>query len=222
MIAVPALLRSRRLIRASGIALAASLVLTGCHSPHSRNNGAAVGTFAGATLGAIIGGNSGSGALGGAIIGGMTGLILGSFVDELNERDRQAQAHATSFALDHGSGGYYDWNSPDAPGRIHGRTQVLDPMDIRSAPVTYCLAPDGRVFWLEGYGCPARGGIIRISEAQYYAIIYNPPRPEHGQHRPYRECRTARETVVIDGRAQSRDAQYCRDPYSNRWELADW
>ncbi len=84
---------STKNLKVFGLAVATSTLLTmnGCSTIQSMNNtqkGAAVGTVAGGTLGAIIGnkaGNTAVGAIAGAAIGGVAGGLIG------NKMDKQAK-----------------------------------------------------------------------------------------------------------------------------------
>lgn len=84
-----------------GLAIATSLItLNGCGVVQSMNNtqkGAAVGTAAGGTLGAIIGnkaGNTAIGAIAGAAIGGVAGGLIGNKMDKQAEQIEETVAGA--------------------------------------------------------------------------------------------------------------------------------
>lgn len=77
-------------------AAVAGCLLTGCQNMNRTQQGAALGTAAGAGLGAIIGhqtGNRDLGALIGAGVGGVGGAMAGNAQDAAEERDA-AMAHA--------------------------------------------------------------------------------------------------------------------------------
>lgn len=85
-------MKTNRKLAGYGLMIATSaLLFSGCGVVQSMNNtqkGAAVGTVAGGTLGAIIGnkaGNTAVGAIAGAAIGGVAGGLIG------NKMDKQAQ-----------------------------------------------------------------------------------------------------------------------------------
>ncbi|MCA9114687.1 MAG: hypothetical protein KDA79_06340 [Planctomycetaceae bacterium] len=79
-----------------------SLVLVGCQNLNKTQKGAALGTAAGAGLGAIIGhqtGNRDLGALIGAGVGGVGGALVGNAQDAADERDAAlAHAHHTNMS----------------------------------------------------------------------------------------------------------------------------
>jgi outer membrane protein OmpA-like peptidoglycan-associated protein len=61
------------------------VILSGCASMKKSTKGAAIGTAAGGTMGAIIGrasGNTGLGAIIGATVGGATGAVIGRQMDK--------------------------------------------------------------------------------------------------------------------------------------------
>lgn len=235
--------------RLAAVTVAAGLLLGGCQTTGGRNQGAVIGTAVGTTIGAIIGGRSGAGVIGGALIGGVAGLIVGAFVDELNEQERQAQAQTTQRALDAEEPVSYDWVSPDNPTRVHGRTEIIQHVSLPpggGAPVvitpathatpsgvSYCLPPDGKAYRLEAPSCPDTGNIVTITETHYRAMTaQNPDQPtaiaasqQPTIQQPVRtrtalECKTARQTVIIDGKTERQDVQYCRAPNSNSWQQA--
>lgn len=70
------------------VVVSAVLIMSGCASWNKTQKGAAVGTAAGGTMGAVIGKASGNTALGaiiGAAVGGATGAVIG------NQMDKQAE-----------------------------------------------------------------------------------------------------------------------------------
>lgn len=65
--------------------LSTSLVLSGCKSLNNLTKGAAIGTVAGAAVGAGVGkllGNTAMGAIAGAAVGGTTGALIGKKMDK--------------------------------------------------------------------------------------------------------------------------------------------
>jgi len=75
------------------IVLFAALLLSGCASLNKTQKGAAVGTVAGGSMGAIIGRASGNTALGaiiGAAVGGASGAVIGHQMDKQAEEIKKA------------------------------------------------------------------------------------------------------------------------------------
>ena len=83
---------SRRLTLLGLIAIASTLILSGCSNWSNTAKGAVIGTGGGAAAGAVIGktlGNTAAGAIAGAAVGGTVGAIIGRNMDrkaeEINE-----------------------------------------------------------------------------------------------------------------------------------------
>lgn len=75
------------------VVLFAALTLSGCGTFNKTQKGAAVGTVAGGTMGAVIGRASGNTALGaiiGATVGGTTGAVIGHQMDKQAEEIKKA------------------------------------------------------------------------------------------------------------------------------------
>ena len=75
------------------VILFAALVLSGCATFNKTQKGAAVGTVAGGSMGAVIGRASGNTALGaiiGAAVGGATGAVIGHQMDKQAEEIKKA------------------------------------------------------------------------------------------------------------------------------------
>ncbi len=96
-----------RKIAGLGLVVATSaLLLSGCGAVQSMNNtqkGAAVGTVAGGTLGAIIGnkaGNTAVGAIAGAAIGGVAGGLIGNKMDKQAKQIEETVAGAEVIRTD--------------------------------------------------------------------------------------------------------------------------
>jgi outer membrane protein OmpA-like peptidoglycan-associated protein len=78
----------KKLRKSLVIALSIVLILSGCASWNKTQKGAAVGTAAGGSMGAVIGKASGNTALGaiiGAAVGGATGAVIGHQMDKQAE-----------------------------------------------------------------------------------------------------------------------------------------
>lgn len=83
---------SRKLTLLGLIAIASTLILSGCSNWSNTAKGAVIGTGGGAAAGAVIGktlGNTAAGAIAGAAVGGTVGAIIGRNMDrkaeEINE-----------------------------------------------------------------------------------------------------------------------------------------
>lgn len=80
---------SRKLTLLGLIAIASTLILSGCSNWSNTAKGAVIGTGGGAAAGAVIGktlGNTAAGAIAGAAVGGTVGAIIGRNMDRKAEK----------------------------------------------------------------------------------------------------------------------------------------
>jgi len=131
-------MRKNRKIATFGLIVAASaLLFSGCGAVQSMSNtqkGAAVGTVAGGTLGAIIGnkaGNTAVGAIAGAAIGGVAGGLIGNKMDkqakEIEETVEGAEVIRTDEAIlvKFDSGILFDFDKTDLKSDARANIQSL-------------------------------------------------------------------------------------------------
>ncbi len=82
--------------RASTLALAAALVLTGCENMSERQQGTAKGAAIGAVAGAVLSSATGGKAGTGAVVGGAVGAVAGNLWSKRMEDKRAAMEKATA------------------------------------------------------------------------------------------------------------------------------
>lgn len=95
------------------MALAASVLVSGCQNPSKQT----VGTVGGGLIGGLLGSQFGKGK--GQIVGAIAGTLIGAGIggaigQSMDEQDKQAAAQAAQRALESGrSGQSVGWNNPD-------------------------------------------------------------------------------------------------------------
>ncbi|MCE5347001.1 MAG: OmpA family protein [Bacteroidales bacterium] len=112
----------KRLKNSLIIVLSAAMILSGCASMNKTTKGAAVGTVAGGTMGAVIGKASGNTALGaiiGAAVGGGAGAIIGHKMDKQAEEikntvpDAKVERVGEGIVVEFSSNVLFAFNSSD-------------------------------------------------------------------------------------------------------------
>ena len=88
-------MNARRSLRPAALALAATVLATGCANMSERERGTAQGAGIGAAAGAVLGGATGGRVGTGAVIGGAVGAVAGNLWSKRMEDRRNAMEQAT-------------------------------------------------------------------------------------------------------------------------------